>query len=228
MKRGDDSLKNSKMTFKLSIYSKCKIDFKFIDWGVMKVKKILSMVCSLFILISSVFSSNVFAKEPIPIAMCLDDNYTLPTIVSMTSMLESVKKDTQYEYYLLVPGDFKDENKQKILSLKEKYESFDINFINMGDEFKDAKLGIWGTAAYYRLRLPSVLSQYDKCIYFDGDIIVNKDLSELYNIDLGDNYVGGVKDFCIDWERAKILGISNVNKYINSGVLLMNFEKTER
>ena len=105
------------------------------------MKKILSIICSLFILISSIFNVNVCAKTEIPIAMCLDNKYTLPTIVAMTSMLENVKEGTEYKYYLLVPGDFTDENKQKILSLKEKYKSkpFDINFIDMKDEFKTAK-----------------------------------------------------------------------------------------
>ena len=192
------------------------------------MKKVLSILCSLFILISSVFSVNVFAKEPKPIAMCLDDNYTLPTIVAMTSMLENVKEDTEYKYYLLVPGDFQEENKKKILSLKEKYKSkaFDIDFIDMGDEFKDAKTTkFWTTPTFYRLDLPSLLSTYNKCIYLDGDAVVEKDLSELYNIDLEDNYVGGVRDCGLGDDYAKILGISDMDKYINAGVLLMNLKK---
>ena len=191
------------------------------------MRKILSIMCGLLILISSVFNVNVCAKAEIPIAMCLDNNYTLPTIVAMTSMLENVKEGTEYKYYILVPGDFTDENKQKILSLKEKYKSkqFEINFINMKDEFKTAKQSLWGAAAYYRLRLPSMLGQYGKCIYLDGDTIVNKDLSELYNIDLEDNYVGGIRDFGMNSERAKDFGMKSVDKYINSGVLLMNLKK---
>jgi len=193
------------------------------------MKKILSIMCGLLILISSVFNVNVFAKAEIPIAMCLDNNYTLPTIVAMTSMLENVQKGTEYKYYLLVSGDFTQENKQKILSLKEKYKSkqFDINFIDMKDEFKDAKQSRLGAAAYYRLVLPNLLSHYDKCVYLDGDTIVNKDLSEFFNIDVKDYYVGGVKDFDHgDWHHKNlaVLGIDN-SWYINSGVLLMNLKK---
>ncbi len=182
------------------------------------MKKILSIMCGLLILISSVFNVNVCAKEEIPIAMCLDNNYTLPTIVAMTSMLENVKEGTEYKYYLLVPGDFTQENKQKILSLKEKYKSKQFD-----------KQGMWGAATYYRLRLPSVLSKYDKCIYLDGDTIINKDLSEFFNIDLEDNYLGGVKEFEHghgSWYNKFLesFGI-NSSQYINAGVLLMNLKK---
>ena len=193
------------------------------------MKKILSILASLLILISSVFNVNVCAKMEIPIAMCLDNNYTLPTIVAMTSMLENVKEETEYKYYILVSGDFTDENKQKILSLKEKYKSkqFEINFINMKDKFKNANEFFLKMPTFYRLVLPSLLSQYQKCIYLDGDIIVNKDLSEFFNIDLEDNYVGGVKDFDHgDWHHKNLadLGIDN-SQYINAGVLLMNLKK---
>ena len=171
---------------------------------------------------------NVCAKTEIPIAMCLDNNYTLPTIVAMTSMLENVKEETEYKYYLLAPGDFTDENKQKILSLKEKYKSkqFEINFIDMKNEFKDArKRGALAAPTYYRLNLPSVLYMHDKCIYLDGDVVVSKDLSEFYNIDLKDNYVGGVKDGTLSAGYSEILGIKDKTKYINCGVLLMNLKK---
>ena len=193
------------------------------------MKKILSILCSLFIFISCL-GVNVFAKTEIPIAMALDNNYTLPTIVAMTSMLENVKDDTVYKYHLLLSKDFTEENKQKILSLKEKYQSkqFDIKFIDMKDAFKNAKKkGMLAAPTYYRLNLPSLLSTYDKCIYLDGDIIVNGDLFELWNIDLGDYYVGGVGGFfqfdCSNY--AKILGIKDTDQYINAGVLLMNLKK---
>ena len=192
------------------------------------MKKILSILCGLFILVSSVFSVNVYAKKPIPIAMCLDDNYTLPTIVAMTSMLENVKEDTEYKYYLLVPGDFTEENKQKILSLKEKYKSksFDINFIDMKNDFKGAKtVGRWTLPMYYRLNLPGLLNEYNKCIYLDGDTVVNKDLSEFFNIDLEDNYVGGVRAAGPGARFLKSIGLKPNNNYINSGVLLMNLKK---
>lgn len=72
--------------------------------------------------------------------------------------------------------------------------------------------------------------QYDKGIYIDSDIVVPGDISELYNIDLEENIIGGcadssiigVPEFAEYVEQA--VGVSKYN-YINSGVLLMNLKK---
>ncbi|MBQ8692167.1 MAG: hypothetical protein IJ520_03390, partial [Synergistaceae bacterium] len=41
--------------------------------------------------------------------------------------------------------------------------------------------------ALYRLFMPEVLSGLDKVIYLDCDIVVNMDIAELWDIDLGGN-----------------------------------------
>jgi lipopolysaccharide biosynthesis glycosyltransferase len=46
---------------------------------------------------------------------------------------------------------------------------------------------------YYRLLLPSILSDCDKCLYLDSDIIVCGDLYELLKIEIDDSYIAGVK-----------------------------------
>ena len=195
------------------------------------MKKILSILCSLVILISSIFSINVYAKTEIPIAMALDNNYTMPTIVAMTSMLENVNSDTVYKFHLLLSGDFKEENKNMILSLKKKYPSkqFEINFIDMKNAFSWARQSITSITrpTYFRLYLPNLLREYDKLIYLDGDIIVNKDLSKLWNTDLKDNYIAGVRNYFRNPNTIyhKYLGIDDLNQYINAGVSLMNLKK---
>ena len=168
-------------------------------------------------------------KKHVPIAMATDDNYVLPTIVSMTSMLENANKNSFYNCYLLISKNFTDENKNKFLNLQEKYKNkCEIKFINMDDAYKHDKICKWiTTPMYYRLSLPSLLKDENKCIYMDGDTIVNKDLSELYDLNIDEYYLAGVKAASLqsDIKRAQFLGISNMKKYINSGVLLMNLKK---
>ncbi|MBR2579114.1 MAG: hypothetical protein IKE41_03145, partial [Clostridia bacterium] len=45
-------------------------------------------------------------NESIPIAMALDDGYTYPTIVAITSMVESKTSNSVYDYYIMHPGEF--------------------------------------------------------------------------------------------------------------------------
>ena len=56
-----------------------------------------------------------------------------------------------------------------------------------------------------------------KILYFDADIVANGDISELYNIDISNHEIGGVRDY-----YGKFFFSPN---YLNSGVLLMNMDK---
>lgn len=49
-------------------------------------------------------------------------------------------------------------------------------------------------AIFYRLKIPSILCDEEKCIYIDTDIIVRKDLSELYRVNISDYYIAEVQD----------------------------------
>jgi len=166
----------------------------------------------------------------IPVALAADNNYAMPMAVSMTSMLESANKDTFYDFYLLIPSDFSDENKEKINKLQEAYHC-KINYIDMQSYFEESpnKLAHATNQSYYRLMLASIVLQYKKMLYLDVDVVVNADLAELYDIDLGNNYYGGVLHptyYFGNWDgHCKLLNIPDLHSYINAGVLSINLEK---
>lgn len=91
-------------------------------------------------------------------------------------------------------------------------------------------------AIYYRLLIPDLLlgENVQKAIYLDCDLILNADISELWNVELGRNVLAAVAETnegCryVSSPRAlrlyKELGIPEKNKYFNSGVLVMNLEE---
>ena len=47
---------------------------------------------------------------------------------------------------------------------------------------------------FFRLFIADMFPEYDKGIYLDSDIVVPGDISELYNIDLGNNIIGASRD----------------------------------
>ncbi len=57
----------------------------------------------------------------------------------------------------------------------------------------------------------------DKLLYLDTDTVLNGDISELYNIDLGDYEFAGVPDYYGKWFFGR--------SYVNSGVLLLNMRR---
>ena len=132
----------------------------------------------------------------IPIILAADNNYAPYMSVLMISILKNAKSNPFLDFYLLVPDNFKEEYKNKIEKDCNFYKNKQLNFINMQNEFSQTKKMISHITeqTYYRLRAAEILPvKYNKCIYLDVDTVVNADISELYNIDLEDNYVAGVK-----------------------------------
>ena len=186
-----------------------------------------------FYIMLIVFSLQVFAinkpclakdtnrTNKISILYTTDDGYFAPTIVSMESALQSMSKDTFYDFHLMVNGEFSKTNDLERFKNKNE-DKCSITTHDMGDDFKNDWTSTWPPSMYYRLKAASVLSGIDKCVYIDGDTLIVKDLSELFNINLEENYIGGILD--IRSTRSFKNGIC-CNNYINSGVALLNLKK---
>lgn len=87
--------------------------------------------------------------------------------------------------------------------------------------------------AYARICAPYFLPQHiKKAIYLDVDMLVLKDINQLWNIDIGDYTIAAVLDrsakVSSPWggiKNYKELGMSPDSKYFNSGLLIINLEK---
>ena len=89
--------------------------------------------------------------------------------------------------------------------------------------------------AFYKLLIPQVLPQeIEKAIYLDSDIIVNLDINELWQINLGDSLLGVVPKKT-QYVNSKIAtermnkayavcrdNVIKIDDYFNSGVFVMN------
>ena len=173
-------------------------------------------------------------KTEIPVVLAADNNYAMPMMVTMASMIQTAAESTIYHFYLLVPGGFSENNVEKIKRLCDSSGKCTVKIIDMHSAYKNAYIreGHHITiAAYYRLQIPSLLPEIDKCIYLDVDVVVRDDLAEFWDTELQDYYLFGVRaagyyDTVKKIEnRKKTMGISDFDTYLNSGVLLMNLKK---
>src|SRR5690606_12610757 len=86
--------------------------------------------------------------------------------------------------------------------------------------------------AYIRLCAPYFLPKHIKrAIYLDVDMIVMKDISHLWNVDIGNYVIGAAIDRAdkVSTPRGGIpnykeLGIPDESKYFNSGLLIIDLE----
>ena len=172
------------------------------------------------------------SKNIIPIFFSCDDNFVKYTIVSLKSIMENASKEYKYVIHIL-NTDISEKMKKIVLDMEN--DNFEILFEDVTDYLKSisGKLPIrdyYSKTTYYRMFIAEMYPEYDKAIYIDSDTIVLGDISELYNHDIGDKYVGAARDQVMVQTDVygeyveKVLGIDR-NNYFNAGILLMNCEQ---
>jgi len=159
----------------------------------------------------------------IPIVFATDNNYVMPTGIAITSLIFNKNEETCYDIYIL-SDNVSNENLNLLNSLST--DSAKIHIINYDNyKLKSYKPGTHLSATtFLKFELPELFPQYDKILWLDGDILVQKDLSPLFNNDLKDYYATAVRDMPGEVsfnfpQRVK------TTKYFNAGVLLLNAKK---
>ena len=86
--------------------------------------------------------------------------------------------------------------------------------------FRDWPAMRWSRAIYYRLILPDLLPDLEKIIYLDSDLLVLRDLSELFDTPFdGASCMAVVTK--VSHDHTRLLGIPP-ERYFNSGVLVFS------
>lgn len=156
---------------------------------------------------------------------------------SMLSIFEnSYTPPPSIAIHILHDDTLTDDNREKFLTLTERYNQL-VEFYNVAELCADkidaikqafplADRSRFSVAMFYRFFIPDVLpADAEKAIYLDADTVVNLDINELWQIDLGENVIGGVTVFSIRGYCGNLLCEDNLvakEDYINSGVVLMN------
>lgn len=168
----------------------------------------------------------------IHIVFATDRFYLKPTCIAIESVLQvRTNQEDYYHFYILMPVDEVDAEPDYFEKIQCQYHACTIERIGIEDIFKKASLPIAHITepTYYRLLLPELLQQ-EKCIYLDSDIVVCKDISELYDINIDGCVLGGVisPSYVVMEDYAEKIGIPSTSKYINAGVLLLNLEQMRK
>lgn len=177
--------------------------------------------------ISKVFDDN---KITVPVVFATDKNFVPYLYVAIQSLVDNTSKDNNYDIVIL----YTDVEQYKLDSFKDFIaENISVRFYDMSALMAQYKERWyvhwnWSNAIYYRFFIPKLFANYNKVLYLDGDIIINTDLAELYNIELDDCLLGAIQDISQQMTgysgedyRENVLHIER-KKYFNSGILSMN------
>lgn len=153
----------------------------------------------------------------INIAFGLDDNFARHCAATAASVLSNhaiTSEESKIHFYFF--GSLTEANKKNLLKLK-KVQDFESTFIDVDfSEFEGLPLRNGQKIAIYNVLMIPVLmpETVKKVIYLDSDTIVNKDISELWNVDLGDHLLAAVED-----------NYRGKSQHFNSGVMVFNIPK---
>lgn len=168
----------------------------------------------------------------IPIFFSTDDNYIPYLDVAVSSLVDNASKNYKYRIIVLNTG-LDPENVAKVK--RHECEGISIDFLDISrglEKIKNRLKNVYhfSIASYYRLFIASLFPQYKKIIYLDCDLVVIGDISEMYNVDMGDNIIAAAPEEFVRnttefrFYAEKALGV-DPDGYVNSGVLLMNLDQ---
>lgn len=174
-------------------------------------------------------------NEFINIVMGADDNYAMPLAVTIYSILENVDQDSNLRFYIL-DGGMSIISKEKLIRLikKDGQSGHQLHWIEPEkSSIEQIPYRGWQSkSTYLRFLISKTLPKsVKKVIYLDCDLILENDISELWDYTLSDIIVRAVRDFIVQTVSHPTGVINyeqyggNVNSpYFNAGVLLINLD----
>jgi lipopolysaccharide biosynthesis glycosyltransferase len=161
----------------------------------------------------------------ITVVCACNDKYA-PFCGTMITSLFHNNKRHHIEVFIL-SSDMGKENQMKFEELARSYgqtvhftsmRKQDFEFLPIGKRFTNIS-----HEAYFRLRMPSLLKDRDKALYLDCDMIVRKDIAELWNTHLENHAIAAIQDTTRMQKRCfPRLGYNSEEGYYNSGMGVYN------
>ena len=175
-------------------------------------------------------------RPTIPVVFAADNNYVPMLTTTVYSMLANASKRYFYDVVVLQNGISAD-NQRIMREFLEASGKASVRFAEVGslvDKYhlstNNAHIGV---ETYYRFLIQEIMPWYDKVLYLDSDLIVEGDVSQLFETDLGSNLLAAAHDVDFlgnlnmnDGARLKYnattLHMADPYGYFQAGVLVLN------
>lgn len=182
-----------------------------------------------------------FSGRNIPIVLSSSDYYIPYAAATLMSIIRHSSSDYNYDFILLFSS-ISDKGKKLLQSIVKEYPNISIQFFcvtPMIMQYKFVANNYISVETFYRLLVQKIFKNYKKIVYLDSDILVRRDIADLYNIDIGNNLIAATLD--ADWLGQyngavpavkkyceETLKLENPYLYFQAGVLVFNIEKMSK
>ena len=159
-------------------------------------------------------------NNSINIVFTTDKEYSSYLKVALKSLILNKDKDSIYNIYIL-SIDLNKKTQEELKTFKQN--DVEINTVPLKvktlDKIIDKKINFFyvSRADLFKFFIPEMFQNFDKILYLDSDILVLKDISEIYNYNLENKIIGVLP------EKTNFKNEEN-SKY-NCGVILFDIKK---
>jgi lipopolysaccharide biosynthesis glycosyltransferase len=165
-------------------------------------------------------------KRSVNIVYSSDENYVQHMGVSIFSLLEHNRDESEIDVYILA-NEISQSSERKLREMIQGQFGRKLEMIDFAPFREKLSLNMeWpiSFSAYARLFLPEMLpTSCERVLYLDCDTVICGPLSNLWNINLNGCSAGGVLDTVLPQFKCTV-GLKENEGYINSGVLLIDLK----
>ena len=185
---------------------------------------------------------HVFTENCVPVCFSANNSYIPQTAVMVKSIIENSSSDKNYDIIIL-STDIDEVNENIIVGFASGHDNVSIRIVDISSMLENVQFftesvytpTTYSKEAYFRLFIPFAMPDYDRVIYFDGDMVAITDVSELMDIDMTDYVAAATRDFCgiaacydessgrLEYRRE--IGIKDMDSYFISSMVIVNIEK---
>ena len=164
-----------------------------------------------------------------------DDHYAMPLAAAIASVVANLGKGRKADLFV-VDGGISRANKEKIMQSEDR-DRGRIQWLQPSEShcelLRSLPCGYVGRTTYFKMLIPELLGpEYPRIIYLDCDVIVERDITDLWAADLGENYVLAVQDLINPFVSSPLglrnwqeLGRKANDALFNTGLLVLNAAK---
>ncbi len=176
------------------------------------------------------------APKVVPVVFASDDAYAPVLTVAIDSMLKNADPERYYDVVVLT-SNISGDHQATMHAYLGRHANARITFFDVWRMVKGYDLDTnnehISVETYYRFLVQDVLSAYNKVLYLDSDLVVEGDVAELFDTELGDNLVAATRDVDYlanlnlpDGDRLRytrgVLKMKDPYDYFQAGVLVLN------
>lgn len=135
-------------------------------------------------------------QNVISVVMAASEEYLPYAAVTIHSMLRHGSTTYHYDLILLHQHPFSPQGMAILWQVVKEWDNCTLRLLQVSNMETCYVSGHVSTETYVRLMLPELLPNYDKVLYLDSDLVVLKDISNLWSQPVDDGVIlAGVQDF---------------------------------